>query len=149
MKSILVESEKLELIERINKLTKDTMPFWGTMSVSQMLAHCTVSLQLAFGEIIPELNEKFLQIGRQVKDRLFESEMFTKNVPTTKEFLVADNKDFENNKFILIEYINKYSLTDINDTKMAPHPYFGDMTVKEWGMLIWKHTNHHLSQFGV
>jgi len=149
MKSIFNESEKTELIERINKLNPELKPLWGIMSVSRMLTHCTVTLKLAFGEITPELNEKFLQIGKQVKNRVFETEMFSKNIPTTKEFLVPDNNDFHNNKTILIDYINKYSLTDVNDTKMAPHPYFDDMSVTEWGMLIWKHTNHHLTQFGV
>jgi hypothetical protein len=149
MKSILNENEKKEIIERINKLTSDTQPVWGTMSVSQMLAHCTVSVKLAAGEVKAENNENYLKLGRLIKDRVFDSEMFTKNLPTSNEFLVSDNKEFEKNKNTLLEYIGMYSKSDMNGSTTKAHPFLGDLTVKEWGMLIWKHTNHHLTQFGV
>jgi hypothetical protein len=58
MKNLFNEFDKLELIERINKLTPDTKPEWGKMNVSQMLEHCTVSVKLALGEISPDLNEE-------------------------------------------------------------------------------------------
>ena len=30
----------------------------------------------------------------------------------------------------------------------AVHPAFGPLSAEEWGRLCWKHTNHHLVQFG-
>jgi|WetSurMetagenome_2_1015567.scaffolds.fasta_scaffold413001_2 hypothetical protein len=149
MKSILNESEKLGIIERINKLSPETKPQWGTMSVSQMLAHCTISLKLAFGEIKPELKEEIINYGKSVKDKVLATEMFSKDLPTSKEFLVTDNQEFEENKNALIEYINRYSKTDLNSPVKGVHPFFGELTVDEWGKLIWKHMNHHLTQFGV
>ena len=149
MKSILNESEKNQLIGRINKLTSLTKPVCGTMSVSQMLAHCTVSVRLALQEIVPEKNETLLRLGKIVKDKIFETEIFSKNLPTSKEFLVSDNKEFDKNKNTLIEYLNRYSGIDINAELKASHPHLGELTINEWGLLIWKHTNHHLTQFGV
>lgn len=29
------------------------------------------------------------------------------------------------------------------------HPAFGKLDDKEWGIAAWKHTDHHLGQFGV
>lgn len=29
------------------------------------------------------------------------------------------------------------------------HPMFGKMNAKQWGLIIHKHTDHHLTQFGV
>jgi hypothetical protein len=100
-------------------------------------------------EIVPEKNETLLRLGKIVKDKIFETEIFSKNLPTSKEFLVSDNKEFDKNKNTLIEYLNRYSGIDINAELKASHPHLGELTINEWGLLIWKHTNHHLTQFGV
>lgn len=36
------------VIERINKLTPSSQPFWGKMSVAQMLAHCCVAYEMVY-----------------------------------------------------------------------------------------------------
>jgi hypothetical protein len=149
MKNLFNETDKLELIKRINKLTSDTVPGWGKMNASQMLEHCTVSVKLALGEIKPEINEENLKLGRLVKGRLFETEVFTKELPTTKEFIITDDGIFNENKNIFIDYINKFSDSDKTIEINGMHPYFGVLTMEEWSKLIWKHTNHHLVQFGV
>lgn len=149
MKSILIKSDKDELIERINKLTAETTPDWGKMNVSQMLKHCTVSVKLALGEINPELKDEIISIGRLVKDKVFETEVFSKDLPTSKEFLVSEEGNFDICKDIFIDYINKFANSEPENIKNEPHPFLGELTMKEWGALIWKHTNHHLIQFGV
>jgi hypothetical protein len=149
MKSIFNEKDRIELIERINKLTPDTIPEWGKMNSSRMLEHCTISIKLALNEFEPELNEEFLKVGRLVKDKVFETEVFGKELPTTKEFLMLENGDFDLNKKIFIDYINKFSVLNPQIELHGKHPYFGELTMKEWGMLIWKHTNHHLIQFNL
>ena len=149
MKTLFNAEDKKDIIERINKLTDSAQPLWGNMNVSQMFIHCTVSLKISSGEITPELKEEYLKIGRTVKDRVLETDLFTKNLPTSKEFLVIDNGNFEVNRDNLIDYINRFAETDKEHEKKTTHPYLGDLTVKEWGILIYKHTNHHLSQFGV
>ena len=149
MKSLFEEVNLTEMLERINKLNKDAKPQWGSMNVSQMLVHCTVTLKLAFGEIKAERNEKNLELGKMVKERVLKTEVFGKNSPTSKEFLVNSNYDFEESKAELINYLNRFVKCDIESTKTEMHPYFGDLPVKEWDMIIWKHLNHHLIQFGV
>jgi len=149
MKNLFNESDKSELIERINKLTSDTVPEWGKMNVSQMLEHCTVSVRLALGEIKPEMNEEYLRLGRLVKDKVFESEVFSKELPTTKEFIIVDKGNFDLNKNTFINYINRFANSDIKIELKGNHPYFGELTMEEWSKLIWKHTNHHLKQFCV
>jgi hypothetical protein len=149
MKNLYNETDKLELISRINKLTPDTKPQWGKMNVSQMLEHCTVSVKLALGEIRPEVNEEHLKLGRLVKGRVFETEVFSKELPTTKEFIVKNKGSFNINKEIFIDYINRFSDSDRALEINGMHPYFGILSMEEWSKLIWKHTNHHLIQFGV
>jgi hypothetical protein len=148
MKNLFNEVDTLELIERINKLNPDTTPEWGKMNASKMLEHCTVSIKLALNEIKPELNEEHLKLGRMVKDRVFQAEVFAKELPTSKEFIIEYDGDFEKNRLILLDYIKKFSESDSNIELKGAHPYFGELTMKEWARLIWIHTNHHLIQFG-
>jgi hypothetical protein len=147
MKSILIEKDRKDLLTRIKKIKPDTKPLWGKMNPCQMLEHCTVSVKLALNEFEPEYNEEFMRIGSIVKPRLFESEVFGKELPTTKEFLILSSGDFDGNKNNLINYIIKYSESSSEMEFNGKHPYFGVLTNEEWGMLIWKHTNHHLIQF--
>lgn len=149
MKNVVIEDGLNNILTRLENLSEDSIPEWGIMNAAQMLSHCTVSVKLALNEIEPEYNEKYLAIGKMVKDKLFETDVFTKSVPTTNEFLNTDRDDFERNKIIFIEYLKRFNGTDINFEGTGSHPYFGKLDMNEWGMLIYKHTNHHFVQFGV
>ncbi len=149
MKSLFDRSVNLELINRIDSLSADSKPLWGSMTSSQMLMHCTVSFKLAFGEMIPELNESYLNIGRLVRDRLFDTDVFNKNLATTKEFLVEDNGKFDDNKILLTAYVKRFAGAGPEYSDCGKHPYFGQLNMQEWDSLIYKHLNHHLLQFGV
>jgi hypothetical protein len=149
MKNVIEEEGYKDILTRLENLNDDTKPEWGTMNSAQMLSHCTVSIKLAFNEIEPEYNEKFLTVGKIVKDKLFDSDVFTKNVPTSNEFLNTDREDFPNNKLIFLEYLKRINETDLNFANTGKHPYFGKLDVNEWGKLIYKHTNHHFIQFKI
>jgi len=149
MKSILTKEGLNEILMRLETLSSDRIPEWGTMNPAQMLSHCTVSIKLAFNEIEPEYNEKYLSIGKMVRSKLFDTDVFMKNVPTTKEFLDTDDVDFEKNKRIFIEYLKRFNGTGIEFEATGKHPYFGRLDMDEWGKLIYKHTNHHFVQFNV
>lgn len=149
MKNVLTEDGLNDILTRLEKLTCDTVPEWGTMNAAQMLSHCTVSIKLAFNEMEPEYNEKYLAIGKMVRSKLFDSEVFTKNVPTTKEFLNTDGENYDKNKLIFIDYIKRFNEADPSYVNTGSHPYFGRLGMNEWGQLIYKHTNHHFVQFGI
>jgi hypothetical protein len=149
MNSVLTEEGLNNILTRIEKLSADKKPEWGTMNAAQMLSHCTVSIKLAFNEMEPEYNEKYLAIGNMVRSKLFDSDVFMKNVPTTKEFLNTDGVDYEKNKRIFIDYLKRFNGTDTSYVNTGGHPYFGKLDMNEWGQLVYKHTNHHFVQFGI
>jgi hypothetical protein len=33
--------------------------------------------------------------------------------------------------------------------RIGEHPIFGTMSPQDWGVLLYKHTDHHLRQFGL
>jgi len=50
MKSLYEPKVVTELHDRISRLAPDSAPQWGRMSVAQMLAHCTMTMEMALGE---------------------------------------------------------------------------------------------------
>src|SRR5262245_1653229 len=101
MKTFFDKSSQEELQQRFSKLTAQTSCQWGKMAPAQMLAHCTVSLQVPVGD--KQVAKHPLRfIGSIFKNSLLGERPFKKNSPTAKEFLIRQNCDFdvEKNKFV-------------------------------------------------
>ena len=149
MKTIFNEADKNEILARIEKLTPESKALWGKMSVSQMLAHCTEAAKLASGEI----KTTFAPI--QIMGSLFKNSFihqgkpFRKNSPTSPDLKMVEPKEFEKEKADFIASVNKTFQEGEKGVKSNRHPFFGKMNVAEWGLLGYKHLDHHLSQFGV
>ena len=147
MKSLFNSAHNREIIDRINKLTNESNALWGKMNVSQMLYHCQVPLEVAYGEL--KLKKTFIGFlfGRIAKKQLL-TKPFKKHLPTDKHFLVKHQPEFENSRKKLIALVERFAVDGTAGITKDSHPFFGKMTSEEWDILQWKHLDHHLSQFG-
>jgi len=60
---------------RLNKLQPQSERQWGKMTAPQMLAHCSVSMQWAVGEVVPEKGPLPVRLlGRVVKPLVFRND---------------------------------------------------------------------------
>jgi hypothetical protein len=149
MKSLFDQNENNKIIERVNSLRNTTQSQWGKMNVSQMLKHCQAPLQVAFGEMKLKRGLMGILFGSMIRKKLTKDETpFDKNLPTDKGFIVVDQHEFEKEKEALIKWLRKFSTEGASAITKEPHPFFGKMTPQEWGILQWKHMDHHLRQFG-
>ena len=67
-----------EITDRINKLTPETQRLWGTMSVNQMLAHCSVGMQTSTGEKYLKSSPLLRMIGSMLNLRPLMINLFGK-----------------------------------------------------------------------
>jgi hypothetical protein len=139
-----------QFISRINKLSANTPNQWGKMDVSQMMAHCNVSYEMAFNEQYKKSNP-FLRfiLKNLAKKGLVDDNPLKKNSSTATEMVIKSPKNFENEKNILISNVNNLVKKGENYFDMKDHPGFGVMTKQEWNNFYYKHLDHHLTQFGV
>ena len=139
-----------KIIQRIDRLTPDTMPNWGKMDVAQMLAHCNVTYELIYENIHKKHNFLMQLIIRAfVKKRIIGASPYKRNLPTGPAFLVKDTRDFETEKNRLKTYIRKtQQLGETHFEQKSSHS-FGKLNVNEWNNMFYKHLDHHLTQFGV
>ncbi|MES2811265.1 MAG: DUF1569 domain-containing protein [Bacteroidota bacterium] len=149
MPSIFNTADNQDLISRIEKLTAETQPNWGKMSVDQMLSHCQAPIDVAFGNLKLKPNFLFLFLGKMIKGKMLKAKHFGKNSPTAKDFIRTNQYDFEQTKADLIKKVKTFAAEGTDAIKVHKHPFFGKMTIEEWDNLQWKHLNHHLYQFGV
>ncbi|MBV9962518.1 MAG: DUF1569 domain-containing protein [Parafilimonas sp.] len=149
MKSIFNIDDKNDIINRIDQLHPDSKPLWGKMSVSQMLAHCIVPAQISTGDIPGKRNLFGILFGKLAKKRMVSDEPFKKNLPTDPSFVIKHSPDFYESQQTLKALIEKLYNTNKTELVQRKHPFFGKMTIDEWGLLNYKHFDHHLRQFGV
>lgn len=149
MGNLFDKTDKDEIINRIDELHPNSKPMWGKMSVSQMLAHCVHPVNVALGELKPKRNLFGVLFGKTAKKKLMSEKPFPKNLPTDKNFLVKNEPDFYASQHALKDVIQKFFDSDKNEIAARPHPFFGKMTIDEWGVLGYKHLDHHLKQFDV
>ncbi len=138
------------VIERINKLQADTQPKWGKMNVSQMLAHCCVTYEMMYEDKHPKPGAfaRFL-LKAFVKNTVVSETPYKHNSRTAPAFLITDPKVFETEKARLIAYLNKTEQMGIAHFDNKESHSFGPLTKLEWNNMLYKHLDHHLSQFGV
>ena len=150
MKNIFRKEIANEVIERINNLTSKSQPNWGKMNVSQMMAHCSVTYEMVYTNKHPKPNGfvKFI-LKALVKKAVVSEKPFKKNGKTAAQFLITDERFFEDEKQRLISFINQTQELGENYFDGKESHSFGKLTKTEWNNMFYKHLDHHLNQFGV
>jgi hypothetical protein len=139
-----------QFINRINKLSADTSSQWGKMNVSQMMAHCNVSYDMAFNENYKKSSPVLRFILKNLaKKGLVNESPLKKNSSTATEMIVKTPKNFQEEKSKLIDNVTNIVTKGERYFHLKDHPGFGVMTKDEWNNFYYKHLDHHLTQFGV
>lgn len=149
MENIFDPKANQNIIDRINKLMPITLSQWGKMTVSQMLEHCQQPIKVPFGLLELKPNWMSFFFGKSVKKQMLAQGALRKDLPTVKEFRILREPNFEQAKSELIQLVERFAKEGHASIKVTKHPFFGEMTMEEWGILQWKHLDHHLRQFGV
>jgi hypothetical protein len=136
-----------ELKSRLNKIPTDQKPSWGKMDAAQMMRHCQFPIQVALGKEDHPLKSNFI-VKLLFKKMIYSDKPFKKNAPTPPAFQTNDERNFKIEKRKLA-YWMKELYADRENENRRPHPVFGSYTKEQWGIMQWKHLNHHFEQFGV
>ncbi len=150
MKNLFDATIASEVKTRLGKLEPHSKRQWGKMTAPQMLAHCTISMRWAAGEAVPDKGPLPVRlIGSLVKPLVFRNDdPLRKNSPTAKSLIISDERDLVEERAKLSQLIDKFSAGGRSGCTKHPHPFFGTMTPEQWAILMYKHLDHHLRQFG-
>ena len=139
-----------QVISRINAIQPSTQPQWGKMNAGQMFAHNNVTYEMLFTDkhTKPGAIARFM-IKMLAKSAVTGPKPYKKNSRTAPQFVISDQRDFDAEKKILIDYVNKCVELGEDHFQMLESNSFGKLTKDEWNTTFYKHIDHHLTQFGV
>jgi hypothetical protein len=142
-------ASRREILDRLDRLTPDSPRQWGKMTPAQMLAHCSNALEVANGDH----PKKQILVGRLfgplVRKKFLGEAPFPHNSPTDPTFVISDDRDFAKEKARLQSLAARFVELGPDHAAACTHTFFGRMTGTEWGVMMGKHLDHHLRQFGV
>lgn len=136
---------------RLGQLQPQSKRVWGSMSAPQMLAHCSLSMQWALGDTIPEPGPFPTRlIGRLIRPMVLGNDKpLRKNSPTARSLLAPEARDLNQERERLLALVDRFVKGGPACCGSHPHGFFGKLTPQEWAILMYKHLDHHLRQFGV
>ena len=152
VKNLFNPTQATDIQKRIRELHGDTQPLWGHMSVAQTLAHCTSGFEMAMGGIKPKRAPFPANVlGLLIKPLVFGNDKpMRRNSPSSPELFAAHEQcDFDRERSRLLAAIDRFTSNGAACCSHHPHPFFGPLQPKQWAILMYKHVDHHLRQFGV
>jgi hypothetical protein len=146
MKSMWNEGDRERMLARIDAVQPAAQPRWGRMSADEMLAHLVQSMKMSLGEI-PTKSKKLPLRYFPLKQLVVYLLPFPKGAPTARELLAGDASSTERSKEELRRLFDAFAKR--RGQRVWPeHPAFGTLTERAWGVLTYRHFDHHLRQFG-
>jgi hypothetical protein len=147
MGSILNEGDRAEICRRTRSLSAASTRRWGTLAVEDMLQHLRLSARMTLGELeVPSANKRVFQVF-PFKHLILYVLPFPKGAPTAPDLKPTDTGGFEEERTALLELLERIG-TGPSEGAGPAHPLFGPLTRQEWGVVTYKHADHHLKQFG-
>jgi hypothetical protein len=147
MKTIWDASVRQELRQRLGRLTPAAPRRWGTMSAPQMVTHLVDSLRMVLEEI-PVAPKKLPIRFTPLKQLIIYWLPFPKGAPTAPELVSRLPADWPTECATLLALLERFGERG-PQARWPDHPAFGKLTGRAWGVLVYRHMDHHLKQFGV
>ena len=153
MKNLFDANQADEIKQRIMRLNPESERQWGSMTLVQTLAHCTSAIQMATGSVNAKRAPFPANIlGLLIKPLVFgDDKPIRRNAPSAPELFPpeAARGDFERERAGLIAAVDSFATQGAACCSQHPHPFFGPLKPEQWAILMYKHVDHHLRQFGV
>lgn len=147
MKTMWNERDAQEIRQRLERLEPGARARWGKMDAAQMAVHLTDALKMALGEL--PVASKWLPIRYfPLKQLIIYVLPFPKGAPTAPELVGRVPMVWGAELAELATLIDRFASQPAGRA-WPEHPAFGPLSRHAWGVLVYRHTDHHLRQFGV
>lgn len=148
MKSIYVPGDRDFLLSRLASLQPGATRLWGKMTPAQMIAHLVIAVDDAAGGRVFRQSLLGKVVTPLIRSAVFGEKPFGKNSPTHPTYVVSRAADFEAERGRLVKLVERVAGEGPAVAEGRVHPFFGKLTGEQRGILIHKHVDHHLRQFG-
>jgi len=145
MKSIWQDDARRELNDRVGRLVWDRGAEWGKFTAPKMICHLADSLKMAMGDL-KVASRKLPVRYPPLKQLIIYLAPFPKGLPTAPELLTREPTAYADDVADVQALLARAGSARTTDT-WPEHPAFGALSKRAWGVLIYRHMDHHLRQF--
>lgn len=147
MKSMWNEADARSIRQRVAQLRPDAPARWGKFTAPQMVCHLTDATRMATGELaIPSRNLPLRYFP--LKQLIIYVLPFPKGAPTAPQLIGRVATTWGSELASLDAALDQFQAQQQRQ-QWPEHPAFGRLSRHAWGTLVYRHTDHHLRQFGV
>jgi len=148
VRSLWQSEWRADLATRMRRIDPETKPRWGRMNAAQMAAHVNDAIRMASGDLTVRSMGTPLRYP-PLKQLVIYVAPIPKGVPTAPELIARlDRAQWAEGGAAFPGLLERFASRDPSGP-MPDHPAFGTMSARAWGVLAWRHADHHLRQFGV
>jgi hypothetical protein len=150
MPSIFSPEREAEVRQRMSRLSPDAPAQFGKMRAPQMVCHLIDAYRNTLGDnptapIRGPLNNALVRwlviyVMPWPKGKVQTAPSFLATQPATWAADIARWNE------LLTRIVSR---SHEPSPRWDTHPAFGDLPTRHWGALLYRHTDHHLKQFGV
>ena len=147
VRTIWNDEERRTLADRVARLRPDSKGQWGTLSAPQMVVHITDAVRMGIGELTcaPKASPlRYPGINALVMFYL----PWPKSAPTAPELLARKAEGWDAEVARFTDALERFAAKP-KDAAWPIHAAFGKLSGAQWGRLMHRHIEHHLTQFGV
>jgi hypothetical protein len=143
--TIWSSTDRDEILRRFEHLSPDARPKWGTLDAPRMVTHVTDAVRSSLGEV--ELTPMSGPLAVWPINVLVMFYLpWPKSAPTAPELLQRKPADWAAELDRLRGAVQRFVERDV-DGAWTPHAAFGSISGAQWGRLMYRHFDHHLTQF--
>ena len=148
MATLWQETDRKQLFDRVRKLTPEQRPLWGKMAAHQMMAHVNDALRASLGEL--KVKPKWLPFRYPpLQQLIIYAAPIPRNAPTAPELLLRiDKAQWADEQKAFPQLVARFAAI-APDAAWPEHGAFGHLSRRAWGVLMFRHTDHHFRQFGI
>lgn len=147
-KTLWQPEARAELVTRLDRLGPEARARWGKFNCPAMLAHVNDGFRMALGELVPPPRKTPFR-HFPLKQLIIYLLPFPRGAPTAPMLLSRGPTAVFGEEVAQFRILLD-RLADRGPSHVwPPHPAFGNMNRRDWGVLGYRHVDHHFRQFSI
>ena len=149
-RSLFDAAVRSDVLARIDVLTPNRRPRWGTLDAHRVLCHMTDALHIGLGELDAGPVKSGFMTSRVGQWLVIDSPFpWPKGVAVPEVFFTTavEANQFERDRMRLHHVIGRFAQGSAASQRWGVSPVFGVLGPEQWARLSARHCDHHLKQF--
>ena len=146
MRTMFHDEHRQELLDRLRRVDPTRSPRWGRMMAGQVLPHLIDQMRITLGEVPCNPIPGLLQYS-PVREAALYWLPWPRGIKGPPEAFTTPPSTWAADLNTVQTLVDRLARRGPSGS-WPPHPRFGRMSGRDWGVFCYRHFDHHVVQFG-